>query len=101
GALEPIFDRVPVREFALPDIALRPRLREWLIAPGVEFVVQAAAGCKLPFRLGRQPFAGPLRVGDRIVPRDVYGRMIVFAVDIAAGTFGMPPVRTGRPVPPL
>src|SRR5262249_14322571 len=101
GALVAVLDRVAVGKLALPDVALRPRLGERLVAPGVPLVVQAAAGGELPFRLGRQALAGPLRVGDGVVPRDVHDGMIVFPVDISLLAFPVPPPGPPRPLPPF
>src|SRR5262249_62216490 len=48
-----------------------PTRRSSDLAPDVGLALQAAAGGALPLRLGRQPLAGPLRVGHRVVPGDL------------------------------
>src|SRR5262249_61508192 len=47
------------RELALPAVALRLRLGERLVAPGVGLALQPATGGELPPRLGRQAPARP------------------------------------------
>ena len=92
---------VLVGELALPAVALWLFLGKGLVAPGVCLPFQLAAGGKLPFGLGGQSFPGPLRVGDGVVPGNVDDRVILPPFEIAVWPFGMPPVRAGRPLPPL
>ena len=55
----------------------------------------SAARGDLPFGLGRQSLAGPLRESDGVVPANLNDGMIVFTCDRAAGPFRMPPVGAG------
>ena len=63
--------------------------------------VEPAARGKLPFRLGRQFLAGPLRVGQRVGKGHVHDRMIVERVDVALRPVGMAPVGALDELPPL
>ena len=61
----------------------------WNSSPQAIFpAVEPAPGGELPLGLGREPLAGPLRVGEGVVPRDVDDRVVVLAVDRAAGPSG-------------
>ena len=44
--------------------------------------------------------AGPLRIGHRIVPRDLNYRMIFSSMNRTLRAFGVPPVRSRHPTPP-
>ncbi len=76
-----IFSTVSNREYSLPGIRHVFSVRSKLVAPDKPLTLKAAASCVFPFRLAREPFPGPLRIGDGIV-------------------FWMPPVRAGNPSPP-
>lgn len=64
------------RKRAPPDVAALPAARCELIAPGVPRLVEATAGCPFPFRLGREPLAGPGSVSRCVMPGDVHHRVI-------------------------
>src|SRR5207244_7763123 len=98
---EAVLHGVLVRKRALPNVALGMLLRERLISPDVGLPIQPAAGRKFPLGLRGQAFSCPARIGDGIVPGDLDDGMIVLAFDVAVWSFGMPPIRTRRPVPPL
>jgi hypothetical protein len=88
-----IFSTVFDRKYSLPGIRHVFSVRSKLVAPDKPLTLKAAASCVFPFRLAREPFAGPLRIGDGVVPGDLYDRMILPSFDRACRTFGMPPVR--------
>src|SRR5262245_52433736 len=96
-----VLGSVLVRELALPEVGERLLVGWLVVAPGIGLAIQSTTGGELPLRLGRQTLAGPLRIGHGIVPGDVNNGMIVLAVEVAFGSFGMAPACAGRPVPPL
>ena len=70
-------------------------------SPGV-FLPGEAAACRVfPLRLGRQPLAGPGRVGGGILPGHVHDRVVCPALDGASRSLRVPPVGARHPSPPL
>src|SRR6516225_5338790 len=63
GAGEAVLGGVVGGEFTLPDVAQPFAAGFELVPPAVQLSVQAAAGGKLPFRLGGQPLARPFAIG--------------------------------------
>src|SRR5207253_7757330 len=97
-----VLGRVLIREVSLPDVCLPLAAGAGRgIAPDVRFAVESAASRELPLGLGRQALARPLCKGDRVVPRNMNYGMVISSVDGRARSFGMPPARAGRPLPPL
>ncbi|SDC93830.1 hypothetical protein SAMN05216270_10114 [Glycomyces harbinensis] len=78
-------------EVAAPDVGAELAVGLELVAPGVDRLLDAAAGGVLPFGLGGQAGARPGAVGQRVVPGDVGDGMLGEAVHIGSGTFGGPP----------
>src|SRR5271170_6332590 len=70
-----------------------------LISPDVWPACDSATRGELPFRLGRQSLARPVGIGHSVWVSDLDNRVI--ALDVAARTRRMPPVRTGYVGPPL
>src|SRR6516225_9789153 len=91
-ALEAIGAEVLVWEVTLPGIGHVFAAGCELITPGVLGAIEPPARGKLPFGFSRQVLAGPFCIGQRIVERDVYDRMIVEHVDVAFRAIGPPPV---------
>ncbi len=72
-----------------------------LITPRKQLPGQPAARGELPFRLGRQTFAGPFRVGERIGVGHVHHREPLFAGDRAIRAERVAPARAFDVRPPL
>ncbi|SPA15187.1 hypothetical protein CBM2633_A50817 [Cupriavidus taiwanensis] len=85
---------------ALPDVGHLPAVGGELLAPGIGRLLQSAARGELPFRLGRQPLAGPPGIGLCVFVRDLHHRVVVLALDRAAGAGRMAPVGAGHIAPP-
>jgi len=101
GAIVAVGLRVLVGEAALPDVRLlRIGVVGGFVAPHEPFADQPAAGCVLPLGFGRQSLAGPLRVGVRVVPRDVNDGVVVLPFERAVRSLGVLPTRAGNPPPP-
>ena len=90
-----------MRELALPGVRHVLAARVELVAPGELAAGQAAARGVLPLGLGGDLLAGPLRVGERIRPRDMGHRMIKATAQRRVRTARVPPVGAGHVRPPL
>src|SRR5262245_28513679 len=66
-----------VRKHAIPGVGHAPAAGHELAAPGILRAIEATARGELPFRLGRQPLAGPHRIGLGIGKSDLHDGMIV------------------------
>ena len=100
-ALKAVAAKILARKFALPGIGHVLAVGRELVAPGKLGAVEPAARGELPFGLGRNVFAGPLGVGQRVGERHVHDRMIVEIIDVALRAVGMAPVGTLEKSPPL
>ncbi|SPA49739.1 protein of unknown function [Cupriavidus taiwanensis] len=85
---------------SLPDIGHLPAVGGKLLAPGIGRLLEPAARGELPFRLGRQPLAGPLGIGLCVFVRNLHHRVVVLALDRAARAGRMAPVGAGHIAPP-
>ena len=79
----------------------RPPIRGPFPRIGELCAVKAAACSELPLRFRRQLLSRPCGVGQRIAEAHVHDRMVVEALDAAAGTVRPPPVRALQQGPPL
>ena len=84
----------------MPDVAAVFSVGAKFVAPGVEFLLQAAAGGVLPFGLGGEAFAAPVGEGCGILPGDVDDWMVSAVPEGCAGTFGLVPAGTRDFAPP-
>ena len=75
--------KVLSRKFTLPGVRHMLAAGRKLIAPGKFRAVKPAARGEFPFGLGRQVFAGPFGVGQRVHECHMHDRMIVEPVDVA------------------
>src|SRR6185503_16727378 len=71
-----------------------------LRAPHVALACETAARRVLPLRFGRQALAAPLRIRDRVVPRDLYDRMPIHLGRERVNSVGLAPTCAGLPLPP-
>src|SRR5882757_3423165 len=100
-ALEAVVVQILSGKFALPCVGLVLAAGHEFLAPGILRAVQPATRSELPFCFGRQIFANPTRVSDRIRERHVHHRMMVEIVDVALWSRGVPPVGALQKSPPL
>jgi hypothetical protein len=70
------------------------------VAPHITLTFQTAASGELPFGFRWEPFTGPFRIGNSVVPGHLHNRMILPTFDTAARTFGMTPACAWNPTPP-
>src|SRR5262249_41413528 len=90
-------------EVALPDVAVISRVVvAWVfITPEILLVMKPAAGGEFPLGFRGKLLAGPLRIRDGIIPRDLHDRIVVLSFDRAVGPFGMFPIGARNPRPPV
>src|SRR6056297_1025588 len=100
GADEAVLRRVPEWKIALPDIHRVPAAGHKRVSPWEILTRKTSARRIFPFRLRRQPQAGPVAISHGIVPGDVYHRMGLAARDSASGAFRFRPIRTIDLSPP-
>src|ERR1700732_1222234 len=101
GPIESVLAFIFVREISLPGIGAMLPARSENLAPGELGALQAATRGEFPLRLGRQFFAGPLGISERIGERDVHRRMTIEPTDIALRSVRMAPVGALHEPPPL
>src|SRR6202008_3906945 len=84
-----IHDERKLALLRVPEVQHLLAARRELVAPGVGRLLEAAARRELPLGLCRQSLAGPLRVRQRVVVRNLHYGVIVLAVDAAARALRM------------
>src|SRR5215510_449465 len=89
------------RELSLPCVSDGSASRLQLVAPWIAISIEASARGEFEFRFCGQTLAGPLRIGQCILERDVHDRMILAVLNAAAASFRMPPTRAWGVPPPL
>src|SRR5580765_2350155 len=90
-----VIGKVTLMAIRHPPVAILER-----IAPGEHLAGQPAARRKFPLRFGRQPLAGPLRVGERVLKSHLHDRPLFFSLDGTRGTGRVPPARAANERPP-
>ncbi len=77
----PIRIGVSYGEGPLPDVGHVVAITNQLVAPDESLGILADPSRTLPFRLRRQSFAGPRRVRDSVIPRDLNNRIVLATLD--------------------
>lgn len=95
-----IFSSIVIWELALPDIAAMFSVRPQLIAPRIEFLLQASARGIFPLGFCRQTLSRPLRKRDRIAPGNMNYRMILTSQQIRPRPFRSIPLGAAYFAPP-
>src|SRR5262249_57877421 len=92
GRAVAVLVRVVDGEDALPGVGDRFAVGIEGARPVILAVASAARG-EFPLRLGRQLAPAPARIGERVLVGDMHDRMIVLALNRAAGTCRLTPIR--------
>lgn len=100
GASVAVFCGVFIGEIALPDVAEMLAVGGEIVAPGVEFLFETAAGGEFPFGLGEEAFAGPGDIGGSVIPGDVDDGVVRAKVDVGIWAFRVVPIGVVDAAPP-